>query len=103
MDTAIRLRDAALIKLEKDGVWKDWGKCGPHLQWTANDGKETMYTVLLSTPFQKDEKFKNYELDIWVNRKVLSILWKQDRNITVISFRRGDWEKMVLAWGKTEI
>lgn len=39
-----------------------------------------------------------WTLDIWAGRKVLSLEWtEQSEDIDILSFRRGDWEQVVLS------
>lgn len=42
---------------------------------------------------------KPCSLDIWAGRKVFSLEWNErTEELTVLSFRRGDWEATILSW-----
>ncbi len=45
----------------------------------------------------------DYGLDIWFDdKKVLNIEWVDSERVCLISFRRGDWEREVLAFEPPE-
>lgn len=47
-----------------------------------------------------------FGLDIWDAKgvgKILNIEWDSRGDICLVSFRRGDWEKKVLAYWSTEL
>jgi hypothetical protein len=109
LDAAISNRDAALEKVEKDGIFENTN-AGPLLVWKG-DGLEISH----HTPFQKfpspDEEFFRkcyaagvepkinlpYGLDIWDTKgKVLNIEWDHNNHVELVSFKRGKWEEMVL-------
>ena len=109
LHAAIRIRDAALEKVEKEGEFEDTN-IGPLLVWRGDE-----LEISHHTPFQKfpppgeDVLRKCYEagadpesnlpygLDIWDTKgKVLNIEWDQNNHVKLVSFKRGTWEEQVL-------
>jgi hypothetical protein len=117
IQTAMALRDHGVALVDRAGVWT---KCGPGRVRTATLSD---LTVALRTPFQwsppdatpqdhahaiakqRAAPTLAYGLDIWVGgTKVFSVQWADDRTaemvaFRVISFRRGEWERMLTAAG----
>jgi hypothetical protein len=109
LNTAIRIRDAALEKIEKDGEFEcnDYGLL---LVWGDNELYITHTTPLQVFPppgkdFQKKYSAADidptynlpYGIDIWGGRgKVFNIEWDHNNQIDLICFRRGKWEQKVL-------
>ena len=114
LDAALRVRDAALMKMRVEGLW-EVTNIGRVLMW-----KQMGLRMVFRTPFNKlpqiPEHIKylaaetgrspinlNYGLDIWFNDKnVLKIEWDDSERVRLTSFRRGDWERKVLAFEPPE-
>ena len=110
LEAALQVRDAALKKVRAEGEWEETD-IGPMLMW-----KGMRLTMSHRTPFNKlphiPEHIKyfaaktgcspgnlDYGLDIWFNdKKVLNIEWVDSERVDLVSFRRGDWEREVLAF-----
>ncbi len=112
LDSALRIRDSALEKLQVEALFVDTN-LGPTLSW-----RKDRLTMLYRTPFQKlppvPERLKymaallgkqlenlSYRLDIWDTEyggKVLNIEWNAEGDVQLVSFRRGAWESKVLAF-----
>lgn len=109
LDAAIRIRDAALEVVELEGQFEDTN-VGPLLVWRGDE-----FEISYTTPFQKfpppgedvlkqcyaagvDPEFNlPYGLDIWSTYgKVLNIEWDLKNHVELISFKRGEWEEIVL-------
>ena len=105
---AIRLRDAALIKIRAEGT------AGRNfVEWRGDNG---IVRMILRTPFQdwrRERDGKDYQdalaaqvannlpygLDIWTAEgKRLNMEWDDQGRVEVFGFRRGAWEQKVLAW-----
>lgn len=115
-DEALKIRDAALVKVQAEGTFEEVKGASPALGWSG-EGLHIMYR----TPFQKlpgppsktlikslsmgmiiDENLE-YGLDIWEKPglgKVLNIEWSDQGEVHLAGFRRGEWEKKVLDWIK---
>jgi len=110
LEAALRIRDAAISKIQSEGRWEQTGRVGPTMMWDG-EGLKIGYR----TPFQKlppvtDPLLKQrlvaagkmnlpYGLDIWDMEgvgKVLNIEWSETGDIHLVSFRRGAWEEKVL-------
>jgi hypothetical protein len=80
-----QLRDAAIKIVQQKGEWKPFGADVRVMQFEC-DKLSIWYTAL---PY-------GFGVDIWdAGSKVLNVQWN-DAGVSVISFRRGDWESEVL-------
>ena len=100
---AIRVRDAALDKVEMDGHLG----CNEYSRikvW----GNDELY-ITFNTPFQmlpteediRDESLAffdlQYSLNIWdTNGKLFNIEWDDQNKIDLLQFKRGKWEQKVV-------
>lgn len=112
IEDAILIRDAALAVVQESG-WFEETNIGPMPSWSGGD-----LHISYRTPFQKLPPLKPatirkchnlglstamnlpYGLDIWDRKsggKVLNIEWSDDGEVALVNFRRGAWEKGVLA------
>lgn len=97
------IRDAAVTRLQKE-VESERG-------YSFRDYQQGI-EILLSRPANnalpststtaprrsKSPAQKPWTLDIWAGRRVLSVEWhEQSEEIAILSFRRGDWEQVVLS------
>ena len=116
LEDALRIRNAAIKKLQAEGEFQEVENFGPAFVWKAHDREEGGIHMLLRTPFQKFPKQsskaikdfmnsgikppenKSNGLDIWAGSKVLNIEWDHKDQIDLVSFKRGPWEKIVLSW-----
>ena len=98
-----KIRDLALDVVNARGSWRSAGKARILLAEVANL-KMGVWSAF-STPLppnhthallrQRELDFP-CALDIWFkNKKVLSIRWRDDGHLQIISFKRGDWEQLV--------
>jgi len=112
LDLALKIRDSAREKLRANGSFEETS-IGPMLCWRMG-GLHVSYR----TPFQKlpavpehlnymaailckSVENLSYGLDIWDDEyggKVLNIEWKEEGDVELVSFRRGNWESKVLAF-----
>jgi hypothetical protein len=108
--TARNLRDAALTLLRKHG---EWIRIPPQNIPTMSV-EHAGFGILHRSPFQpipqasdRDKyttavlglrhiKYMPYGLDIWHPLKVLSVEWRADEILHVISFKRGSWEQELI-------
>jgi hypothetical protein len=99
LDTAIQLRDAALALLSKKG------KPGEARDSIVFEQHTTQaQTPLLSLCLSKHPRDGRAMLSVWANlkdkhAKVLNIEWLGE-HVTLVSFRRGEWESELLAMGR---
>lgn len=124
METALQLRDHALLILRQQGRYEPVGDV-KFLMW-----KGEAFSMWLRTPFQKWETGSDvaakslaakhglsvdeakyaatlhalklpevlpYCLDISQGRKVMSLEWADDGRAHIISFKRGPWEADLMA------
>lgn len=112
LETATRLRDAALSKLRAEGTLDRLG--GTNDIGRILRGKIGALTMVLRTPFNRlpplteDMKYNSalfgrrphtlpYGLDIWAEGgKVFFVEWNDEGEIDLVSFKRGEWEKTLI-------
>ena len=90
------LKDAAIALSEKIGVQK---KISGHDLIEVDLG--SLYYWISPWPLIT-------QFDVWMNtsdnpRKVLNMHWSPDGTIGVLSFRRGDWEQVILDRARQEL
>lgn len=103
-EDARNLREFAWQLLRDQGRFQDVPPFGPHQQWAGHG-----IQMLLTTPFRRlpdtprdfpdgfqmpeTKKHQGYGLDIWVDaRKTFSVQWDSADQLTIICYRRGEWE-----------
>ena len=100
---AIRIRDAALDKVEIDG-YIDCNEFSLIRVWGNNE-----FYITFDTPFQKLPTIEDISgeglgffdlknsLNIWNTKgKLFNIEWDDKNHIDLLQFRRGKWEQKVL-------
>ena len=106
---AIRIRNAALKKLKKEGqvgytdfcLLSAWSGFEVYISYTtplqmasppSGDVLRKCYAAGVDPVFNLP-----YSLDIWSRKdKVLNIEWDYDDNVDLVRFKRGKWEEEVL-------
>lgn len=107
----IRLRETAIAIVQSKGAWEPI-VCGDR-QVRVMCAKHGQFSLMYKTPFQNmwgsilpgAPKPTGYLLDVWhggENRKVLSLMWDENKPVIVVAFRRGDWEDEIIAMQLTE-
>jgi hypothetical protein len=103
-----RLRETAVAIVQSKGQWESI-VCG-NQQVRVMCAKHGQFSILYKTPFQNmwdilppgAPKLTGYLLDLWhsgENKKVLSLMWDDNKPVIVVAFRRGDWEnEMTEEW-----
>ena len=103
LHSAIRIRDAALEKVEKDGQL-DCSEFCLLMVW----GDDEFY-ITFNTPFQKLPSLEGIRdngltlfnlqnsLNIWdTEGKLFNIEWDDKKHVDLLRFKRGKWEQKVL-------
>ena len=109
LHAAIRIRDAALEKVEKEGEFEDTN-IGPLLVWRGDELEISHHTPFQKFPPPSEDVLRQcyaadvdptnnlpYGLDIWDTKgKVLNIEWDDKNHVDLLCFKRGKWEQKVL-------
>lgn len=119
IDDALRIRNAALFKIGVEGAFENTPNIGPRVTWTTlarlcpqihMDLRLPAPVSLIYSDADGNERRKigfpspsplnlPWGLDIWTEKKVLNIEWNAyTREVEIVSFRRGSWEKEILSW-----
>lgn len=126
IETALQLRDHALVILRRHGSYQSAGAPGGEAKFLMWRGEAL--SIMHRTPFQKWEagdaavralatkrglsldrakyaaalhgldlpEVLPYGLDIWRGKKVFSLEWSDDGRSHIINFKRGEWEAELL-------
>ncbi|MEM8497919.1 MAG: hypothetical protein AAF542_07840 [Pseudomonadota bacterium] len=97
------IRDAAVTRLQQEAEsdrgysFRDYQQ-GIEILLSCPPNNALPSTSTAAPRRSRSASQKPWTLDIWAGRKVLSVEWQeQSEEIAILSFRRGDWEDVVLA------
>ncbi len=103
LNAARSIRDAAVARLQKEVEFESGYSFRDYQQGIemllSCPAKNALPSTSTAAPRRSDSvAHRPWSLDIWAGRKVLSLEWQeQSEEISILSFRRGDWEELVLA------
>ncbi|MFK7732935.1 MAG: hypothetical protein AB8B48_15040 [Pseudomonadales bacterium] len=103
LDAVKSIRDAAVTRLQKEVEVEKGYSFRDYQQGIemllSCPPKNALPSPSAAAPRRsKPATQKPWTLDIWAGRKVLSLEWfEQSEEIEILSFRRGDWEEVVLS------
>jgi len=107
LERITRLKEEALLVLRERGEWKDIKGAGKMLGASVGNLRMVMHTPFSRVPeltsqmkyiaATDNKPILPYGMDIWAEKKVLSIEWNEEGALNVISFKPGDWEMALTA------
>lgn len=103
LDAVRSIRDAAVTRLQKEVgsergySFRDYQQ-GIELLLSCPPNNALPSTSTAAPRRSQPAAQQSWTLDIWAGKKVLSLEWHaHSEQIAILSFRRGDWEQVVLS------